>query len=457
VAWPDWECAFVAEVEPFASAVLQHRYPAVPNLGDITQEDFCDRATSAGPIDVLIGGTPCQSFSIAGTRGGLDDPRGQLSLAFVEIVNRLRPRYVIWENVPGVLSSGGGRDFGAFIGALADVGYRLAYRILDAQYFGVAQRRKRVFVVGCTGDGDPAEILALREGLSGDPAPCREEGEDLARPLAGRTGGSRQDLDNDTYVTNQETFPCIDANMDRKWGSNQWVDRGQYVYGVDEEQNAAHEKSGCLKAREKGGGHERFVASVTGSFEQNSMTGRGTLGWKEGEEQVLRPVKGQSDHQMIVTDMRGNGDGQVVPTLVGDHLNRPTDYTPMVADPLVAREGATYTHEGANNFRLRNCVIDEQQVTSKANRTQPTEDHAPPLTQAGRHLCWPEVAPTTIRRLTPRECERLQGFPDDWTLIPWTHGKPAADTPRYKAIGNSMAVPVIRWIGERIECDIHAT
>jgi len=358
VAWPDWECAFVAEVEPFASAVLQHRYPAVPNLGDITQEDFCDRATTeAGPIDVLIGGTPCQSFSIAGTRGGLDDPRGQLSLAFVEIVNRLRPRYVIWENVPGVLSSGGGRDFGAFIGALADVGYRLAYRILDAQYFGVAQRRKRVFVVGCTGDGDPAEILALREGLSGDPAPCREAGEDLARPLAGRTGGSRQDLDNDTYVT----------------------------------------------------------------------------------------------------DMRGNGDGQVVPTLVGDHLNRPTDYTPMVAD--------------------------EQQVTSKANRTQPTEDHAPPLTQAGRHLCWPEVAmpcmhrdhkgprnwqdgglqvtasptPTTIRRLTPRECERLQGFPDDWTLIPWTHGKPAADTPRYKAIGNSMAVPVIRWIGERIECDIHAT
>lgn len=383
VAWPDWECAFVAEVEPFASAVLQHRYPAVPNLGDITQEDFCDRATSAGPIDVLIGGTPCQSFSIAGTRGGLDDPRGQLSLAFVEIVNRLRPRYVIWENVPGVLSSGGGRDFGAFIGALADVGYRLAYRVLDAQYFGVAQRRKRVFVVGCTGDGDPAEILALREGLSGDPAPCREEGEGLARPLAGRTGGSRQDLDNDTYVT----------------------------------------------------------------------------------------------------DMRGNGDGQVVPTLVGDHLNRPTDYTPMVADPLVAREGATYTHEGKNNFRLRNCVIDEQQVTSKANRTQPTEDHAPPLTQAGRHLCWPEVAmpcmnrdhkgpasfrdgglqatvapnPTNIRRLTPRECERLQGFPDDWTLIPWAHGKPAADTPRYKAIGNSMAVPVIRWIGERIECDIHAT
>ena len=402
VAWPDWDCAFVAEVDPFASAVLEHRYPAVPNLGDITAEDFCDRAIETGPIDVLIGGTPCQSFSVAGGRAGLDDPRGQLSLSFVAIVDRVRPRYVIWENVPGVLSSGGGRDFGAFIGALADCGYRLAYRVLDAQYFGVAQRRKRVFVVGCSGDGDPAEILALREGLSGDPAPCRETGENPASPSTGRAGGSRQAIDE-----NRETFPCIDANMDRKWGSNQWVDRGQYV---------------------------------------------------------------------SVTDMRGNGDGQVVPTLVGDHLNRPTDYTPMVADPIVAKEGGTYTHEGTNNFRLRNCVIDEQQVTSKANRTQPAVDHAPPLTQAGRHLCWPDVAmacmnrdhkgpasfrdgglqatvapnPASIRRLTPRECERLQGFPDDWTLIPWTHGKPAADTPRYKAIGNSMAVPVIRWIGERL-------
>jgi DNA (cytosine-5)-methyltransferase 1 len=311
----------VAEVDPFASAVLNHRFPGVANLGDITAEDFCDRAINHGPIDVLIGGTPCQSFSIAGRRAGMSDDRGQLTLRFVEILDRLEPEWFVWENVPGVLSSGGGRDFGTLLGALAELGYHMSYRVLDAQYFGVAQRRKRVFLVGRLGRGGAEQVLSLLDGLQGHPAPSRETGQDVAKPLASRTGGFRQDLDNDTYV------------------------------------------------------------------------------------------------------------------------------------------------------------IDQQQITSKACGTQPTENHAPPLTQQGSHLVWPEVAmpcmsrdykgPASfrdgglqatvadpqerIRRLTPRECERLQGFPDDWTLIPWTHGKPAADTPRYKAIGNSMAVPVVEWIGRRID------
>ena len=150
-----WEAQWFSEIEPFPSAVLQHHYPEVPNLGDMTlihSNPIFNETT----IDVLVGGTPCQSFSVAGLRKGMEDPRGNLALEFCRIADKAKPQWIVWENVPGVLSSNGGKDFGSLLGALGELGYGFAYRILDAQNFGVPQRRRRVFVVGYLGDWRPA-------------------------------------------------------------------------------------------------------------------------------------------------------------------------------------------------------------------------------------------------------------------------------------------------------------
>ena len=191
VAWEPlgWEPAAFAEVEKFPSAVLAHHWPQVPNLGDMTRHE----SWNLGAIDLLVGGTPCQSFSVAGLRKGLHDPRGGLMLTFLEIAQRQRPRWIVWENVPGVLSSHGGRDFGAFLGALGALGYGWAYRVLDAQWFGVAQRRRRVFVVGCAGDGAAAAtVLFESESVCRNPAPSREKGQGVAADAAGGAGGGRR-------------------------------------------------------------------------------------------------------------------------------------------------------------------------------------------------------------------------------------------------------------------------
>jgi site-specific DNA-cytosine methylase len=190
VAWEPlgWEPAAFAEVEKFPSAVLAHHWPQVPNLGDMTRHE----SWNLGAIDLLVGGTPCQSFSVAGLRKGLHDPRGGLMLTFLEIAQRQRPRWIVWENVPGVLSSHGGRDFGAFLGALGALGYGWAYRVLDAQWFGVAQRRRRVFVVGCAGDGAAAAtVLFESESVCRNPAPSREKGQGVAADAAGGAGDGR--------------------------------------------------------------------------------------------------------------------------------------------------------------------------------------------------------------------------------------------------------------------------
>jgi DNA (cytosine-5)-methyltransferase 1 len=192
VAWDrlGWMPAFFAEVDPFCRALLAWHYPEVENLGDFTMA-----RVAPGSIDLLVGGTPCQSFSVAGLRGGLSDPRGNLTLEFLRLVGRVRPRWVVWENVPGVLSIDGGRTFGAVLGALAQLGYGWAYRILDARFFGLAQRRRRVFVVGRLGDGArAAEVLLEPEGMRGHPAPGRAAESDLApsvTPGARRASGNR--------------------------------------------------------------------------------------------------------------------------------------------------------------------------------------------------------------------------------------------------------------------------
>ena len=191
VAWHPlgWEAVGYSEIEKFPSLVLEHHYPNVPNFGDMTKYKEWNLN---GSIDLLVGGTPCQSFSVAGLRKGLEDPRGNLALVYCGILDHFRPKWFVWENVPGVLSSGGGRDFGSFLGAVAELGYGFAYRVLDAQYFGVAQRRRRVFVVGYFGDWRPAaEVLFEPESLRRDTPPSRKKGEVTPTLSSSGTGTSR--------------------------------------------------------------------------------------------------------------------------------------------------------------------------------------------------------------------------------------------------------------------------
>jgi DNA (cytosine-5)-methyltransferase 1 len=194
VAWHHmgWQAAGFSEIEKFPSEVLAHHYPTVTNFGDMTKYKEWNLND---PIGLLVGGTPCQSFSVAGLRKGLDDPRGNLALTYLGILDHFRPKWCVWENVPGVLSSGGGRDFGAFLGALAELGYGFAYRVLDAQNFGVAQRRRRVFAVGCLGDWRAAaEVLFESESLSGNIKPSRAQRESVTGYVESSFGQYREDV-----------------------------------------------------------------------------------------------------------------------------------------------------------------------------------------------------------------------------------------------------------------------
>ena len=373
VAWAPlgWQQAWCAEVDPFCCALLEQRFPGVPNLGDITAEDFIERARTHGRIDVLCGGTPCQSFSVAGLRGGLADSRGSLALRFLQLADALRPRWLVWENVPGVLSSNGGRDFGAILGGFLELGYGFAYRVLDAQYFGVPQRRRRVFVVGCLGDWRrAAAVLFERHSLSGNSPPSREAGASVAGTLAAGAHPSGFN-GQDAYRGNIIARPL-------KAGGNARHDATHDTYIVH-----------TLKG-------EGFDASEDG-------TGRGV---------PLVPI---AIHQNQEGDVRCS---DVMGTL-STNSSPSNRNTPMVFQQNQRNEVRTMDIAGA--------------LSAEPGMKQQNYLH----TSVG------------VRRLMPIECERLQGFPDGWTAITYRN-KPAADGPRYKALGNSMAVPVVRWIGERI-------
>lgn len=375
VAWKPlgWEPVAFAEIEPFPCAVLSYHYPNVPNLGDMTQ---IDGARFRGQVDVLVAGTPCQAFSVAGARRGLEDERGNLTLKLVEIANAISPAFLVWENVPGVLSMYD-NAFGCFLGALAGSDFpaepgpkpavgksnkywrwdkrgerhiptwpaagvtlgperAIAWRTLDAQYFGLAQRRRRVFVVACPREGSsPEQILFEWEGLRRDTPPSRKKGADIAGILKGGSGK-------------------------RGW------------------------ESGC---------ESTFIPQIVGQ----SMSCK----WAKG---TSGPA-GDEHHNLV---------GCVAFTERGRAEGRTLEYLEEQAYCLMNPGSGGRTHS--------------------------------------RQIMTPQLK---VRRLTPRECERLQGFPDNYTDVEY-RGKPAADGPRYKAIGNSMAVNVMRWIGERIEKAVRA-
>lgn len=367
VAWHTlgWQPVAFSEIEKFPSQVLAHHYPDVPNLGDMTKfQEWPDES-----IDLLVGGTPCQSFSVAGLRRGMADPRGNLALTYLGIADRYKPRWIVWENVPGVLSSAGGRDFGSFLGALGQLGYGFAYRVLDAQFFGVAQRRRRVFVVGYLGDWRrAAAVLFERKSLRWNTAPSREKRQSVAPTVVSgapfsRTGNER--VEADALVPIADPAYCLETTCNdysRADGFNMVAQPMMF------------------KVR---GGVEREDGS-RGSTNVGKQAGKGFLG--------------NTDRAFTVASTQDQ----------------------WVAQPVAFHVDAQ---------------PDQMNFSSETTASLTCSQHAG--VQMGM----------AVRRLTPTECERLQGFPDGYTNI----RENCPDAPRYKALGNSMAVPCMRWIGERIQ------
>jgi DNA (cytosine-5)-methyltransferase 1 len=443
VAWHPlgWTPVAFSEIEAFPSAVLAHHYPDVPNLGDMTR--YRDWGMPRGSVDLVVGGTPCQSFSVAGLRKGLADPRGNLALVFLGAVDHLRPEWVVWENVPGVLSSNGGRDFGAFLGGLAELGYGWAYRVLDAQFFGVAQRRRRVFVVASArGWQRAAAVLFERESLSGHPAPRREAGEGTADgaecgfDCGGTLGPRVSRLTTDecaqgaAIVATHATVGALCADSQPGAYSGQDAYTGRLVPAVYENHGQDSRITECgdvaPTVSQKYGTGGNNVPLVL-PFDSTQVTSKANRS---------KPRAGDTDHPLaagahppaiaFTAKDSGADAGEISPTLrAGTHSGSHANGGVMPAVAFVHQAGGTQTTLG----------YDPEAGTAPASAQCPT----PAVHTA-----------MAVRRLTPRECERLQGFPDDYTLIPY-RGKLAADGPRYKALGNSMAVPVVRWIGERIE------
>ena len=457
VAWHPlgWRPAFFAEIEPFPSAVLAHHYPAVANLGDITRfKEWPD-----ADIDVLVGGTPCQSFSIAGLRQGLADPRGNLALTYLAVTQRYRPRWLVWENVPGMLSVHDGSAFAAFLHGLGELGYGWAYRVLDAQYFGVPQRRRRVFVVGSArGWAAGAAVLFERESLSGHPAPSRAAREGVARPIgAGSLGGSGYRNDADTAEN------LIASGITARYGKGCDSDVTDTVI------THALRAEG-FDASEDGTGRGTPLVPVAaplsaGSSPNNNAAGRrreDDINLVVGTLQASGKAAGSATQQDAESGMLIAFDTTQITH--PENRSRPDDRSPQLAASAHAPTIAFYPTNRQPEFGNYDDVSPAVKVGSNSGGNPPavamnlrgrdggampeTADVAS-LRAASGGSSRSFVAQTAVRRLTPRECERLQGFPDDFTLIPYK-GAPAKDAPRYKALGNSMAVPVMRWIGERI-------
>jgi DNA (cytosine-5)-methyltransferase 1 len=426
----------------------------IVNAGDFTRIGKQD----VGTIDLLAGGTPCQSFSIAGLRAGLDDPRGNLTIEFARLADRLRPLWVVWENVPGVLSIDDGRTFGAFLGMLVELGYGLAWRILDAQFFGVPQRRRRVFVIGYLGDWRAAAAIFLEwHGLSGYPPPRREARKDLAPTLSARAqggGGLGTDFDLDGGLIRQLAFG------------------GNNTSGPIDVATAAN---ACASASGR-------IDFETETFIAHSLSADGFDASEDGTGRGVPLIAGTLSTRYGASSGRDLSDSSAVPPLAFNLRGREGGAMPEPADAASVRSASGGSSNSYVAFSAKDYGADVDEIaptlrgmghdSSHANGggqvavaftlhgSDGTASTATPTDVAGSVRTKPpgsiENSSTTIaqqgmavRRLTPRECERLQGFPDDYTLVEY-RGKLAADGPRYRALGNSMAVPVMRWIGQRI-------
>ncbi|WP_460103904.1 DNA cytosine methyltransferase [Pseudomonas sp. H1_D04] len=540
--------AWFAEIEPFPSAVLAHHYPDVPNHGDMTKLATLVLAGKIPAPDVLVGGTTCQAFSVAGMREGLTDPRGALTIKYVELadavdyvraINGKPASVIVWENVPGVLSDKG-NAFGCFLGALAgedcelqppgkkwqDAGCvygpkrTIAWRVLDAQYFGLAQRRRRVFVVASARDGfDPTEVLFEREGVRRDTAPRRGQGQDVTGTApfglalqcgegceyvfpeqlgaygcpscegdfgpavsmfggipafgAGRMSGSieksgtlthhegRNDLDSETFFVQDKPVAALTAN-------------GVGTCGADDNQaQAGHLIAGTLNANGKAAGSATNQDAESGLLVVHALGGDQAFiadDYKEGtftKSETARPLTTSADRSraapIVVTAFsckdHGADAGEIAPTLramnhSGSHANAGGQVAVCINGDIthtLKAEGFDGSEDGTGRGQpIVPAYSTKLHHTAALGAGKWYEEYT-----ASLDACSPPpalLAPTQVRRLVPVECERLQGMADNYTLIPW-RGKPASecpDGPRYKAIGNSKAITVVRWIGRRL-------
>ncbi|KMN29621.1 hypothetical protein VI26_22940 [Chromobacterium sp. LK1] len=492
-----WSAAWLAEIEPFPSAVLAHHYPDVPNLGDMTR---ISRRVLIGEVEapeLLVGGTPCQAFSVAGLREGLADDRGALTIKYVELadaIDFIRRRrgepeaVVVWENVPGVLSS---KDnaFGCFLGALAGEDCELqpagkkwtnagcvfgpsravAWRVLDAQYFGVAQRRRRVFVVASARKGfDPAAVLFEFDGVRRDSAPSREAQARLAGAITtGASSGGGWRIGPDEAAANH-VIECFGGG--RTAGSLDvaacLTSKGQRI-DFEFDTFAVQPLAGTLQANGKAAGSATQQDAESGLLiPVQCVTGDITHTLKAEGFDASEDGTGRGQPIIPVLSVHGTQDPDVTVNLAHT-LGRNQGQENAVVYPLLEvgkRTGASTTDQragmgiGDNGDPMFTLQASAQHgVALAVSENQRAEVR---LTE----YCWSITAgggkpgqgypaalvDMSVRRLTPTECERLQGFPDGYTDVPF-RGKPAADGPRYKAIGNSKAVPVVQWLGRRID------
>lgn len=420
-AAPEVEWVWHAEIEPFPCAVMAERHPQSVNLGDITAPDFIERAQAYGPLDVLVAGTPCQAFSVAGLRQSLADARGNLTLRFVDAVHAIRPRYAVWENVPGVLSTHD-NAFGCLLAGLVganeaieiddprrrrtgkDGGYfawpsvgvadgpfgAVAWRVLDAQYFSLAQRRERVFLVFRLGGAGthPAQVLFEFDRMRRDSPPRREARQGVTGSIAARTrGGGRLGTD---FDCDGGLVPSVSMCLN-----------GGAMNRID----AESETLIALPVLE--------VGARTGASTTDPRAGSG-IG-ENGDPMFTL----QAGKQHGVLSFHGSQD-----PCVSEHV----------------------THPVGRNQGQETCIAYNLRGREGGAMPEPTDVASLRSASGGSSRTY-----VGVRRLMLVECERLQGMADGYTAIDY-NGKPAKDGPRYKAIGNSMAVPVLSWILRRINC-----
>jgi DNA (cytosine-5)-methyltransferase 1 len=505
VAWEPlgWKPVAFAEIEAFPSAVLKAHYPSVPNLGDITQfREWPD----LGTVDLVCGGTPCQSFSVAGLRAGLADPRGDLMLTYLAIVGGLRPRWVVWENVPGVLSSNGGRDFGTFLSGLGQLGYGWAYRVLDAQYVrvdgfprAVPQRRRRVWVVGCLGDwAGAAAVLSERQSLLGDTPPRRQARQGSAPTIGGCSNGGgghqyRQHGNEDGLIAT--ALPGVSGTVSSKWFKGSGGPAGDEAYnlvahtlrdaGFDASEDGTgrgipliSHALGAQHAHVSEDGTGRGVPLVPIDMRQASRGEKLTNNRAQGSGGAPGHGIGETGDPAFTVSERGQAiafDTTQITSVANYSQPKPGDPCHPLASgahPLAIAFDITGTGPGMLNgaretdihTALRACkppgmseastttVLAEAVAFDSHNNAKQTVGTLAADGSGGRNdINHPVVfSGWQVRRLTPVECERLQGFPDNYTLVAY-RGKPAADGPRYRALGNAWAVNCARWVGRRIE------
>lgn len=559
-----WDAAWFSEIEPFPCEVLKQRFPGVPNLGDMTKikvenlENGDQRFTNGsradvivpGGVDLLVGGTPCQGFSIAGKKGGLQDDRSVLCLTFCKLLADMRPQWFVWENVPGVFSTGGGEDFKAFLGAIDEIGYHVAWRVLDAQYVrvdgfprAVPQKRRRVFVIGHLGGWEyPAEVLFEPSSLSWDSPPCRIKGKGFTANAERSVGNASRDISEytaryssygeiklsdvaGTIKTNSSSCGNSSGNfvfwngenvsttLTEAFADDRMPDKGKLpcvvqsnthgneqivcVHGSQDpccnsdhansvQLNNGLENVVCYAASGFGQKVKSDVSATISSDHDDRVTGNNAvliqerIGYypsqhqvpKESETPTLKTdncsgIRGDTPlvQECYSVDRRNQSlDKEVSNTLNtcngGDNYN--TVMESIGFEPGIAKRDGSYsrfTEEFCGTIRS-NMGDNQPAVAIAENIIGRKVENGGNGTGVQEELAYTQNASgvmglanhATVRRLLPVECERLMGFPDNWTKIPWK-GKSAdecPDSPRYKACGNSMCVNVMRWIGMRI-------